>query len=134
MRCSRVYDRRISSHLGAILCLAWLVSPAQSAGWTQDASALADKRPEAPIPVRIVHDLVYRDLAKDEDASKDKNKLDLYLPRGRKDFPVLFFVHGGAWMFGDKNQLGMYTALGLSLPHHRLAVVVPNHPPPPDLH
>jgi len=44
-----------------------------------------------------------------KDADPVKHKLDLYLPRGQKDFPVLFFVHGGSWRSGDRK---MYTALG----------------------
>src|SRR2546421_1138001 len=63
--------------------------------------------------VQVVRDLVYRELAEGEDAAKGKNKLDLYLPKGRKDFPVVFFVHGGAWRNGDKNGiLGVYGNLG----------------------
>lgn len=30
------------------------------------------------------------------------NKLDLYMPEGAKDYPVVLLVHGGAWMMGDK--------------------------------
>src|SRR5438132_96513 len=55
--------------------------------------------PRAP-DVQVIHDLAYRDLYEDEDGSLEKNKLDLYLPRGKKDFPVIFFVHGGAWLHG----------------------------------
>jgi CubicO group peptidase (beta-lactamase class C family)/acetyl esterase/lipase len=34
----------------------------------------------------------------------ERNKLDLYLPKGRKDFPVLFWVHGGALREGDRRN------------------------------
>ena len=37
-----------------------------------------------------------------KDADKDKHKLDLYVPKGAKDFPVMMFVHGGAWKSGNK--------------------------------
>src|SRR5512143_2969342 len=30
-------------------------------------------------------------------ADADKHKLDLYLPRDQKNFPVLVFLHGGSW-------------------------------------
>ncbi len=119
------------SYLGKFLitgaCVVCLVSSARAGNAAEDANVPASKEPVSVIPVRIVHNLVYRDLAKDEDASKDKNKLDLYLPRGKKDFPVLFFVHGGAWSFGDKNQFGMYSALGLSLAREGIGVVVTNY-------
>jgi len=38
-----------------------------------------------------------------------KHRLDLFLPRGQRDFPVLFFIHGGAWVSGDRR---MYTSVG----------------------
>lgn len=42
------------------------------------------------------------------DADSKKNRLDLYLPEG-KDFPVVMWIHGGAWKMGDRSQ---YAALG----------------------
>ena len=33
-------------------------------------------------------------------ADADKHKLDLYLPRDKKNFPVLVFLHGGSWRTG----------------------------------
>jgi len=42
------------------------------------------------------------------DADPRKHKLDLYLPKGQKDFPVLFFIHGGAWSTGDRKLYGMF--------------------------
>src|SRR4051812_17749446 len=46
------------------------------------------------------------------DADPVHHKLDLYVPKGKKDFPVLFFVHGGAWRHGDKNYFGVGPSLG----------------------
>jgi acetyl esterase/lipase len=64
--------------------------------------------------IEVVKDLAYNDA---KDADPDKQKLDLYLPKGQKDFPVLFFVHGGTWKSGDRKQydrLGnLYAARGL---------------------
>lgn len=37
-----------------------------------------------------------------KDADKERHILDVYTPKGKKDFPVLFFVHGGAWKQGNK--------------------------------
>jgi BD-FAE len=62
-------------------------------------------REEKPFEVEVVKDIAYND-ARDAD---EKQKLDLYLPKGRKDFPVLFFVHGGTWKSGDRKQ---YDKLG----------------------
>jgi dipeptidyl aminopeptidase/acylaminoacyl peptidase len=53
-----------------------------------------------------------------------KHKLDLYLPRGQKDFPVLFFVHGGTWKSGDKR---LYGPLGHVFARNGVGVVVTNY-------
>jgi len=39
-----------------------------------------------------------------KDADPNKNKLDLYLPKGKKDFPILMFVHGGGYQKGDRKE------------------------------
>src|SRR5438876_6275795 len=65
--------------------------------------------------VQIIRDIPYYEGA---DADKVKHKLDLFLPKGQKDFPVLFFVHGGAWMHGDKSFLGIYSAVGMFFARH----------------
>ena len=43
------------------------------------------------------------------EAGGGKHLLDIYQPAGKSGTPVLFFVHGGAWMQGDKN---IYLELG----------------------
>lgn len=82
----------------------------------------------ATYEVQAIRDLAYRDLAEGEDASQGKNKLDLFLPKGRKDFPVLFFVHGGAWRTGDKGKyFGLYSNLGMFLARQGVGTVVTNY-------
>jgi acetyl esterase/lipase len=56
--------------------------------------------------VEAVKDIAYHE---GPEADPDKHKLDLYLPRGQRDFPVLFFVHGGSWRSGDRK---LYAPLG----------------------
>src|SRR5262249_33308273 len=56
--------------------------------------------------VEVAKDIPYYTGA---DADAAKHKLDLYLPKGHKDFPVLFFIHGGTWQRGDKSR---YVKLG----------------------
>ena len=65
-----------------------------------------------------------------------RHRLDLYLPEGVKKYPVLFFVHGGAWVSGDKTLFGWgpdiarYFAgrgLGVVMPSYRLSPAV-KHP------
>ncbi len=33
----------------------------------------------------------------------ERQKLDLYLPKGTKDYPILFFIHGGGWTGGSRS-------------------------------
>ena len=33
----------------------------------------------------------------------ERQKLDLYLPRGAKGYPTLFFIHGGGWTGGSRS-------------------------------
>jgi arylformamidase len=49
--------------------------------------------------VEVIKDLAY---STDKDADPERHKLDLYLPRGQKGYPVLVFVHGGGWTKGDR--------------------------------
>src|SRR5262245_34328617 len=84
-----------------------------------------DARPaEKTFEVETVADIDYY---KGADADKIKHKLDLYLPKGHKDFPVLFFVHGGAWRSGDKNFFGVYSSLGKFYARHGIGTVVTNY-------
>jgi acetyl esterase/lipase len=57
-------------------------------------------------------------------ADADKHKLDLYLPREKKDFPVLVFLHGGSWRAGDRS---LYKALGDRLARAGIGVAIPSY-------
>jgi acetyl esterase/lipase len=59
-----------------------------------------------------------------DDSHKTKHKLHLYVPEGAKDFPVLFFVHGGTWKSGSKD---MYAALGEEFAKLGIGTVVINY-------
>ena len=45
--------------------------------------------------VDVIENVSYVDASRNPD-----QRLDLYLPKGRKDFPVVIFVHGGFWTSG----------------------------------
>jgi acetyl esterase/lipase len=80
---------------------------------------------EPTFEVRKILDVPYYE---GPDADPIKHKLDLYLPKDQKDFPVIFFVHGGAWRHGDKSSfLGFYGTLASSWARHGLGVVVTNY-------
>lgn len=51
--------------------------------------------------VKVVKDLAYYD---GPDAHPEKHKLDLYLPEGARNFPTMLWIHGGAWIVGDRKQ------------------------------
>jgi acetyl esterase/lipase len=82
------------------------------------AEPVAPPKEEKLFEVEAVKDLAYNDA---KDADPDKQKLDLYLPRGQKDVPVLFFVHGGTWKSGDRKR---YSKLGEAYAARGLGVVI----------
>jgi acetyl esterase/lipase len=76
-----------------LLALVLLARPA----WTAD-------EPKAPktggsFEVEVQKNIPYVE-GKDAD---ERQKLDLYLPKGTKDYPILFFIHGGAWTGGSRS-------------------------------
>ena len=56
-----------------------------------------------------------------------RNRLDMYLPKDKKDFPVLVLVHGGAWIVGDNRSGGLYSSVGRFLASQGIGVVMPNY-------
>ena len=78
----------------------------------------------APPDMKVMKDLRY-----DDSAGSDPklNALDLYLPAGKQNVPLVFFVHGGGWRAGDKanpttlvNEFGRM-GIGLASVNYRLA-------------
>jgi acetyl esterase/lipase len=59
-----------------------------------------------------------------KDADSVRHKLDLYLPKGQKDFPVLIFVHGGTWKSGNKD---LYGGLGKLYAKNGIGTVIINY-------
>jgi acetyl esterase/lipase len=57
-------------------------------------------------------------------ADAEKHKLDLYLPRDKKNFPVLVFMHGGSWRSGDRS---LYQALGERFARDGIGVAIPSY-------
>jgi acetyl esterase/lipase len=94
-----------------------------------------ERKPEAPKPappdkaapavkiggsfeVETIKDIAYYD---GEGADSNKHKLDLFVPKGQKGFPVLFFIHGGAWTSGDRK---MYSRLGETFAKNGVGTVI----------
>jgi acetyl esterase/lipase len=76
---------------------------------------------EIAATVEVTKDITYVE-GKETDAGK--HKLDLYLPKGKTGFPVLIFIHGGAWRSGDR---ALYVALGNRFAKEGIGVVAPSY-------
>lgn len=80
--------------------------------------------------VRVVKDVDY---VEGTDYADGKDRIDLYLPEGSENFPVLVFFHGGGLIRGDKSvaeHLGMAFAsegVGVAVANYRLSPTV-EHP------
>jgi acetyl esterase/lipase len=81
-------------------------------------------QPPGALAVAEVPDVAYRD---GPQAGPIRHRADLFLPRGRKDFPVVVLVHGGAWVMGDNRCCGLYSSVGHFLAGQGYGVVLPNY-------
>jgi acetyl esterase/lipase len=115
--------------LPLVLLLPVLGLPAASPSRAGDATKAAVKT-GAHFEVKVIRDVPYE---KGEDADARSHSLDLYLPKGQKDFPALVFIHGGGWTGGDKQGaagLGRVLArngVGVASVNYRLSPAV-KHP------
>jgi acetyl esterase/lipase len=60
-------------------------------------------------------------------ADEQRQRLDLFVPKGRRDFPVVVLVHGGVWMVGDNRCCGLYSSLGQFLASQGIGAALPNY-------
>jgi len=91
------------------------------------ADPLAAGKPaecEKTYKVRELDDITYYD-GKLTDLFR--HKLDIFVPKDKKDFPVVVFLHGGCWTIGDKSCCGLYSAIGRFLASHGIGAVFPNY-------
>ncbi|HZY83470.1 MAG TPA: alpha/beta hydrolase [Gemmataceae bacterium] len=85
-------------------------------------------QPPGALNVAEVPDVAYRD---GPQADPIRHRSDLFLPRGKKGFPVVVLVHGGAWVLGDNRCCGLYSSVGHFLASQGYGVVLPNYRPSP---
>jgi len=64
-------------------------------------SALAQPQGAPATPVKLI---VTRDIPYAEPADA-RQKVDIYSPQGAKNLPVVFWIHGGGWVTGDKTNV-----------------------------
>jgi acetyl esterase/lipase len=81
-------------------------------------------QPPGALAVEEGPDVAYRD---GPHADPIRHRADLFLPRGKKDFPVVVLVHGGAWVMGDNRCCGLYSSVGHFLASQGYGVVLPNY-------
>jgi acetyl esterase/lipase len=74
--------------------------------------------------VECVRDVSYTDGPR---ADAFRHRLDLYIPKGIKDYPVVVLVHGGAWVMGDNRCCGLYPSVGQFLASQGIGAVLPNY-------
>ncbi len=60
-----------------------------------------------------------------EDAGR--HCLDLFIPKGIANYPVVVLVHGGVWTVGNNRCSGLYTSVGEFLASQGVAAVLPNY-------
>src|SRR5665213_267665 len=82
------------------------------------ALALPLRAAEGPANVVVKTNLTYYS---GEGADKYRNRLDLYLPKGKRDVPVMMFVHGGGFTVGIKDQ---YAFVGQVFASYGIATAV----------
>jgi acetyl esterase/lipase len=82
--------------------------------------------PPAPgaVSVQEVREIAYRN---DAAADPIRHRLDLFLPRGTKNYPVVVLVHGGGWDMGDNRCCGLYSSVGHFLASQGIGAVLPNY-------
>ncbi|MFZ5927908.1 MAG: alpha/beta hydrolase fold domain-containing protein [Acidobacteriota bacterium] len=124
---------------GAYRVEAWLDIDGEQRPWIY-SNAIRLARPDAAtmvLPSQQLHESVeaVNDVEYAAGAPEDaeKHRLDIYRPRGATRRPVLFFLHGGAWVRGDRKQYPFFgnhfarAGYVVVVPSYRLA---PKHPHP----
>jgi acetyl esterase/lipase len=111
------------AHASLLVAIAGLVgfAPAQDEKPATPATPAAVEASPRSFEIDKRADIAYRT---DKDADPERHKLDVYAPKGQKDFPVLFFVHGGTWRSGSKN---LYVAIGNAFAQTGIGVVIPSY-------
>jgi acetyl esterase/lipase len=76
--------------------------------------------PAQTYDVLETHDIRYHD-------ASERQVLDVLRPKGAQGRPVVFFIHGGAWMIGNKNLFGLYRGFGQFLASQGMVAVMVNY-------
>jgi acetyl esterase/lipase len=123
-------------HLFSLTLVALFLTACASSATPSESIPLADTPTLAPaidtptsVPptaqsYEIVQDIPYQ---KDgSDYAQVRCKLDIYLPEGRENFPVLVWFHGGALKYGSKSEF-YATSVARRFASKGIGVVLPNY-------
>jgi acetyl esterase/lipase len=91
--------------------------------WTLPARDKSKPLSAGTFDVLEVRDVTYKSGL----ADPVRHRMDMYLPKDKKEFPVLVLVHGGAWFMGDNRSCGLYPSVGQFLASQGIGVVMPNY-------
>lgn len=107
---------------------AWLTIDGEDRPWIFTNPIFVSKSSSLALPaftlapnVEMQRDVTYTE---GDPADAAKHKLDLYLPKDKKNFPVLVFIHGGSWRSGDRSN---YPALGNRFAKLGIGVAIPSY-------
>jgi len=113
---------------GAYRLEAWLSIDGEDRPWIFSNPIYVTKASSLSLPastlasnIDVQKDITYTD---GDLADAAKHKLDLYLPKDKKNFPVLVFIHGGSWRSGDRS---LYPALGNRFAKLGIGVAIPSY-------
>jgi acetyl esterase/lipase len=84
------------------LVIASAAVPASAEEKAPPAAAPPTSAPAAVGGIEVVKDLAYAG------TTDERQKLDLYLPQGKKDFPLVLFLHGGGFTKGDRKEAAQF--------------------------
>jgi acetyl esterase/lipase len=113
---------------------AYLDAGGEKVLWISSSPIHVGGPPDLALPVGAISDEVevHRGIPYLDDGA-DKHKLDLYLPKGKTNFPMVVFFHGGSWRSGDRSIYGLFgdrlakAGIGVAIPSYRLMPANP-HP------
>jgi len=66
--------------------------------WTHGTVSAADAKPKVVLPKATLANVAY--------GAHERQVLDFYKAKSAKPAPLLFFIHGGGWVGGDKSGVG----------------------------
>jgi kynurenine formamidase len=128
-----------SSDMSSFLRVFFALALAASVTAGCQAQDPSPERPPSPKKAPELEIKVIRNLSYDKaGGSLSRRKLDLFIPKSAeaKKWPVLIYIHGGAWVSGDKSQYSDFAesmakrGLALAVLNYRLASSGSPHPAP----